>query len=179
HWVDNATLDVLSMIARRRDSAKLLVIGTLRPVDLILSESPLKALKQDLLSHGLAHEVTLHGLAEADVAAYLASEFVGLPQPLSSMIHRRSEGNPLFMTAMLDHLAHTDVLARENGSWKLMKPLDQIDPGVPETLKQMLDVQLGQMSQDERYLLNCASVAGQHFNVCSVAIMLESTEAEI
>ena len=179
HWVDHSTLDVLSMIARRRDPAKLLVIGTLRPVDLILSESPLKALKQDLLSHGLAHELTLHGLSEADVAAYLANEFVGLPQPLSPMIHRRSEGNPLFMTAMLDHLAQTGVLSRANGTWKLMKPLDQIDPGVPETLKQMLDLQLGHLTQEERYLLNCASVAGQHFTVCSLAIMLGSTEAEI
>jgi hypothetical protein len=40
---------------------------------------------------------------------------------------------------MLDHLAQTGVLARENGSWKVTSPLDRIDPGVPETLKQMLD----------------------------------------
>jgi predicted ATPase len=150
-------------------------------VDFILSESPLRALKQDLLSHRLGHELTLHGLRQADVAAYLASEFTGggLPEDLATMIHRRSEGNPLFMTAMLDHLAQTGVLARENGSWKVTSPLDRIDPGVPETLKHMLDVQLGHLSEDERRLLKCASVAGQHFTPCSVAIMLESASAEI
>jgi predicted ATPase len=50
---------------------------------------------------------------------------------------------------------------------------------VPETLKHMLDVQLGHLSEDERRLLKCASVAGQHFTPCSVAIMLESASAEI
>lgn len=39
HWVDHSTLDLLSAIARRREPAKLLVVGTFRPADLILSES--------------------------------------------------------------------------------------------------------------------------------------------
>ena len=38
----------ISAVARRRESAKLLLVGTFRPADLILSESPLKALEQDL-----------------------------------------------------------------------------------------------------------------------------------
>src|SRR5262249_15424503 len=135
--------------------------------------------KQDLLAHGLGHELALHGLAQPDVAEYLESEFAGLPQTVAATIHRRSEGNPLFMTAMLDHLAHTGVLDHADGSWKLTQPLDRIDPGVPETLKQMLDLQLAQVSEDERRLLNCASVAGQHFTVCALAILLENTEAEI
>jgi predicted ATPase len=132
HWVDNSTLDVLSMIARRRDQASLLVLGTFRPMDLILSESPLQILKQDLLSHRLAHELTLQGLSEADVAGYLAEEFAGLPQDFTAMIHRRTEGNPLFMTAMLDHLVLSGILAPDNGrNWRLTTPLDDVARACP------------------------------------------------
>ena len=35
HWVDHSTVDLISAIARRREPAKLLVIGTFRPADLI------------------------------------------------------------------------------------------------------------------------------------------------
>ena len=100
HWVDHSTLDVISAIARRREPAKLLVLGTFRPADLILSESPLKALKQDLLLHRLSHEVELDRLRESDVADYLAAEFApgDLPAGLAAVIHRHSDGNPLFMT---------------------------------------------------------------------------------
>src|SRR5262249_38631406 len=53
------------------------------------------------------------------------------------------------------------------------------DPGVPDTLKQMLDMQLRYLSSDELPLLKCASVVGQQFTVCSVAIMQECTFAEV
>jgi DNA-binding winged helix-turn-helix (wHTH) protein/tetratricopeptide (TPR) repeat protein len=175
HWADNSTLDVLSMVARRRNPAKFLLVGTFRPEDLLLSESPLRVLKQDLLSHGLCRELKLDVLGPADVSGYLAKEFRDntLPADFAAMIHRHSEGNPLFMTSVLDHLTRSGVLARTNGSWQLTVPVDRIDPGVPDTLKSMLDVQLGHLSEAERWLLKCASVAGQHFTVCSVAIMLE------
>ncbi len=46
HWVDPSTLDLLSALARRREPAKLMLIATYRPVDVLLSQSPLKSLKQ-------------------------------------------------------------------------------------------------------------------------------------
>ena len=45
HWVDHSTVDLFSAIARRREPAKLLLVGTFRPAELILSESPFKTLK--------------------------------------------------------------------------------------------------------------------------------------
>ena len=53
-------------------------------------------------------------------------------------------------------------------------PLEQVDPGVPETLRQMLEIQLQHASDAEQQLLKCASVAGQHFTAWSVATMLRS-----
>jgi hypothetical protein len=36
HWADHSTVDLISAIARRRTPAKLLVVGTYRPVDVVL-----------------------------------------------------------------------------------------------------------------------------------------------
>jgi DNA-binding winged helix-turn-helix (wHTH) protein/tetratricopeptide (TPR) repeat protein len=183
HWVDPSTLDVISAIARRREPARLLVLGTLRPAELILSDSPLKALKQDLLVHRLSHEVVLERLQEADVAAYVAAGFAPgeLPAGFSELIYRHSDGNPLFMTAMIEHLAQRRVLVPADGSgrgrWRLTVPLEQVDPGVPDTLKQMLEMQLRNASDAEQQLLTCASAAGQHFTTWAVATMLECDAA--
>jgi DNA-binding winged helix-turn-helix (wHTH) protein/tetratricopeptide (TPR) repeat protein len=174
HWVDRSTLDAISAIARRREPAKLLVLGTCRPADLILSESPLKALKQDLLLHRLSDELNLERLQESDVADYVAAAFApgDVPREFAAVIHRHSDGNPLFMTAMLDHLSQQGVLSQVDGRWRMTVPLDQIDPGVPETLKRMLETQLEHASDTEQQLLKCASVAGQRFTAWSVATML-------
>ena len=181
HWVDHSTVDLFSAIARRREPAKLLIVGTFRPADLILSESPFKTLKQDLLLHHLGAEVMLERLNQEDVANYLTTEFVeaNLPTGFASIIHRHSDGNPLFMTAMLDHLVQQGVLSQENGRWSITVPLEQIDPGVPETLRQMLEVQLQHSTDAEQQLLKCASVAGQQFTAWAVATMMGSELSDV
>jgi DNA-binding winged helix-turn-helix (wHTH) protein/tetratricopeptide (TPR) repeat protein len=179
HLADHSTLDLISAIARRRQPAKLFVLATLRPAQLIVLKSPLKQLKQDLMLHHLSHEIPLERLRESDVADYLAGEFgeCDLPLGFSGVIHQHSDGNPLFMTAILEHLEQNAVLSRVDGRWRMTRPLEKVEPGVPETLRQMLEVQLQQLSGEEQQLLKCASVAGEHFTAWSVATMMESDVA--
>ena len=48
HWSDYSTLDLISYLARRQDPARLMVIGTYRPVDVIVGDHPLKGVKREL-----------------------------------------------------------------------------------------------------------------------------------
>jgi len=181
HWADHSTLDLISAIARRRQTAKLLILATFRPADLILTESPLKALKQDLLLHHLAFEILLERLTESDVGDYLGEHFAGaeLPTGFATVIHKHSDGNPLFMTAMLDHLVQQGALSETGGRWLMTMPLEKVDPGVPETLGQMLEAQLQYLSDAQQQLLKCASVDGEHFTAWSVATMMERPAPEV
>ena len=72
HWSDASTVEVLALLARRREAARLLVLGTYRPVEVIVHAHPLKAVKQELVAHGQAVEVPLGDLGPEAVAAYLA-----------------------------------------------------------------------------------------------------------
>src|SRR5215467_11254249 len=51
HWSDAATLDLVGFLARRRAPARLLLLGTYRPVEVMVREHPLRALKLDLALH--------------------------------------------------------------------------------------------------------------------------------
>jgi DNA-binding winged helix-turn-helix (wHTH) protein len=57
HWSDYATLDLLSYLARRGPPARWLIVGSYRPVEVIVSEHPLKDVKQELRLHGLCQEL--------------------------------------------------------------------------------------------------------------------------
>ena len=111
HWSDLSTLDLISAFARRRRPAKLLVLGTYRPVDVALAKSPLKDIKQDLLVHGLCSEIVLEGLGDTQIAQYLTAEF-GMEDPssLADLVYRHSGGNALFMVAIVQEL-------RKRGCW--------------------------------------------------------------
>jgi DNA-binding winged helix-turn-helix (wHTH) protein/tetratricopeptide (TPR) repeat protein len=170
-WVDPSTVDLISALARSRRSARLMLLATYRPVDETFS-GPWKTVKQDLLVHHLCQEIVLSSLSEADVAEYLACEapVTSPPEGLAALVHRHSEGNPLFMVAALDHMAAQGLIACKNGSWQLLVPLEQIDPGVPESLRQMIEAQIETLSAAEQRLLEVASVNGAVFSSCVSAV---------
>ncbi len=173
-WVDRSTLDLISALGRRRGAARLMLLATYRPLEVILSGSPLRLLKQDLLVHRLCREITLERLTESEVEQYLAGKFPGsgLPKLLGPLIHRRSDGNPLFMVAVADQLTEKGLIREDNGRWLATERMDRLDPGVPETLRQMLEAQVEQLTPVEQRVLRAASVAGRRFSAWAVSALV-------
>jgi DNA-binding winged helix-turn-helix (wHTH) protein len=180
-WVDDSTLDLLSALSRRRGAAKLMLVATYRPVDITLSRSPLKVLKQDLLVHHLCHEISLQRLTETDVKRFLDTRFPesSLPALLAGLIHRQSDGNPMFMVAVVDQLCEKGLISSDKGRWVLGTPPERLDPGVPVTLQQMLELQLEQLAAKELHLLRVASVAGRRFSTWAVSAMTEAEAPQV
>jgi len=114
----------------------------------------------------LCCKLPLEPLREEEIAAYLAAEASddSVPNGLAALLHRHSEGNPLFMVAALDHMSERGFLLREDGSWKLSVPIDEIDLEVPESLRQMIDFQIERLSEEELQALEAASVTGVVFS---------------
>ena len=165
HWADSSTVDLISTLARRRSRGKLMLIGTYRPVDATLAQHPLKTVKQDLLVHQLCREIALKPLTEAEVAEYLAMEAAdgAVPEGLAALIYRHSEGNPLFMVAALDHVRERGLIAVENGTWQIKVPLDTIELQAPESLRQLIELQIEGLSEEEQRALEVASITGVSF----------------
>src|SRR5467141_441643 len=181
HWVDLSTLDFISALARRRGPAKLLLLGTYRPADVIISQSPLKALKQDLLIHNLSHEISLERLEESDVAEYLAIKFLDgdFPPRFAKLIYHHSGGNALFMVPILQDLWKKGLIAQANGKWTLMLAHEDVGPTVPETLDQMIEMQFQQLSSLEQRILRSASVAGERFSIWAISTSAEFESGSI
>src|SRR5262249_21880682 len=180
-WVDESTLDLMSALARRRGLAKFLLLGTYRPAEVIISHSPLKALKQDLLVHNLCQEIALERLEESNVADYLTSHFpdAHFIVSLASLVHRHSGGNALFMAGIVEEMVKCRLIVQVNGSWVLSKPIEKIDPSVPETLQQLIQVQFEQLSALEQSILRSASVAGERFSIWAIATSVNAEAAQI
>ena len=175
-WVDYSTVDLISALARRRAPAKLMLIATKRPVDMVIPEHPLKALKADLLLHELCREITLPPLDEVEVAEYLTAESseVSAPEGFAKLVYHHTEGNPLFIVAALEHMTERGLISRESGAWKLRVPLEEIALGVPQKLSRMIEAQIDGLTLDEQRALEAASVAGMVFSteVCAAAANL-------
>src|SRR5215470_10233676 len=181
HWSDYSTLDLISYLARRRERARLLVIGVYRSVEVILQEHPLRSVKQELQMKRLCDELALEYLDEATVGEYLTRRFPqsAFPGALASLIHERTRGNPLFMVNVVDYLLAEGLIAGGDGQWRLNVELARLEMGVPESIRQMIEKQLDRLSQDQRRTLEVASVAGVEFDAEAVAVGLEKGVVEI
>ena len=183
HWADVSTLHLISALARRRAQAKLLVLATYRPQDLA-TEHPLKALKQDLLLRRLCTEIALEPLAKIAVCELLSRELKQetLPPGLAGFVHRRSEGNPLFVIAILEHLIAQRYLVREKTSdlarWEQHTAFEEMEAGVPDGLTQMIELEMARLSEQEQRILEAGSLISVAFPAWAVAAALEMDMAE-
>jgi DNA-binding winged helix-turn-helix (wHTH) protein len=176
HWSDHATLDLLAWLARRREPARLLLLGTYRPVEVIVHGHPLRALKQDLGLHRQCVELRLEGLSEAAVAAYLTARFPGfsLPAGLVHVLHRHTEGQPLFMIQAVDSWVQHGWATEVAGEWVMQVGVEAVEPGVPVSVWQMILQQFDGLSPAEQGVLEAASAVGVEFTTAAVAAGVES-----
>ena len=175
HWSDYSTLDLVSYLARRQDPARLMIVGTYRPVDVILAGHPIRSVKRELQAHRLCHELPLEYLTEDDVTEYLAARFPGqhLPARLRRTIYRRTEGNPLFMVNLVQYLIDQKVSAQVHGDWSFCVDCSEVEKGIPSTIKELIEKQVERLSQDERAVLEAASATGMDFSTVAVAAGLD------
>jgi DNA-binding winged helix-turn-helix (wHTH) protein/tetratricopeptide (TPR) repeat protein len=171
HWSDYSTLDLISYLARQRQPAQLMVIGTYRPAELMASGHPLKAVKWELLAKQQCEELPLDYLDEAAVAEYLALKFPTnrFPAEVGELIHSRTDGNPLFMVNTVDYLVAERLLVQKGEGWELVGEIEKVKLGVPDTIRHIIEKQIDHLSPEERRLLEAASVAGAEFSTPAVA----------
>jgi predicted ATPase len=127
------------------------------------------------------HEMKLDFLSPKEVEDYLALMFPGpdLPPEFPSLIYAKTEGNPLFMVDLVRYLRERDVIAREEGIWKLKQRLPDIKPHLPESVRGMIEYKMAQLAEQDHRLLAAASVQGYEFDSAVVARALTLDEREV
>jgi len=181
HWSDYSTLDLISYLAGQRQSAQLMLIGTYRIVELIVSGHPLKAVKQELLAKEQCQELPLEYLGEDAVAKYLSVRFPThrFPAELAKLIHERTEGNPLFMVNAVDYLVAEGLIVEHEERWELVVEIEKVEVGVPNSIKQMIEKQIDHLDAEQQRTLEAASVAGAEFSSLAVVAGLGEDRAAV
>jgi DNA-binding winged helix-turn-helix (wHTH) protein/predicted ATPase len=177
HWSDPSTLELLAVLARRREPARLLLLGTYRSPEVRHRAHPLQAVTQELRLHGHSVELPVTVLAEDAIATYLTTRCPGLTQvgPLARLVHQYTEGHPLFMVTLVEAWLMQGVLRAQDGAWLLHTEVEALHDQVPDSLRQMIEGQLDRLNATEQRVLEAASVAGVEFAAAAVAAGLGQT----
>ncbi len=186
HWSDASTVDLLSFLAARSERAQLLIIGSYRPVDILRTGHPLRAIVQEILTHKQGKELPVNPLSPTAIKEYLTGRFRRekkecVPsdaslQDLSQALYQHTEGNPLFMVEIMDYLLAQGTLTTRDGHWRLQNAAAHVRNGVPPHLQQLIAWNIERVDLASQRILEVASVVGAEFSAAAVAAGLGEPE---
>ena len=152
HWAAKPTLLLLRHLLRFGEHARVQIVGTYRSTDLDRSH-PLAAMLADLHRDGSVSRITLGGLDEDDVTAYVAEAGYD-DEELARALASVTGGNPFFL---IEALRHVD---ESGGRW---------DPTtLPQGVREAVSRRLSRLPEETNTALATAAVVGSRFELALV-----------
>src|SRR3954471_5224421 len=158
HWADAPTLRLLQFLARELSDTSILVVGTYRDVELG-RRHPLSQALAHMSRQGLLARVVLRGLSEQEVGRFIqVTASIEPPPRLVRAIHEETEGNPFFVSEIVNLLASEGNLDDPTrlGEWTVT---------IPQGVREVVGRRLDRLSEDCNRVLAIASVVGREFSV--------------
>jgi hypothetical protein len=169
HWADKPTLQLLQHIARELSHLRVLIVGTYRDTDLSRTH-PLSEVLASLNRDAGFLRVALKGLTRDEVDAYIhAAANVAPPARLVDKIFEETEGNPFFLSEVVNLMTQEGTLSNESVS----------DIVVPDGVKEALGRRLDRISEETNELLQVCAIAGREFAYDTLTLLGERGEDEI
>ena len=160
HWADQASHDLLRLFARRVAELPVLLAVTYRSEE-VQRRHPLYTLLPLLVRESGAGRIELRRLSDDAVAEWVAARYQlnGVDRArLVTFLQRNAEGNPFFVGELLRTMEDDELLALSAGGWRL-RDLD--DAEIPLLLRQVVEMRLGRLAEDDRRLVTVAAIIGQ------------------
>jgi tetratricopeptide (TPR) repeat protein len=160
HWADEASLDLLSHLARRLARQRVLILLTCR-----LEESnPALAKTLTALQRArLIQDIRLSALDTAEVAALVRNLFPAAAAPSPDFIAAlvaRTEGNPFFVEELLKSLASLD----DSGSPAIWSPATLEAVNVPHSIRESIELHIARLGGTAQAVAMRAAVIGRRFD---------------
>ncbi|MBI3521978.1 MAG: AAA family ATPase [Chloroflexi bacterium] len=162
-WADEATLELVPLLASRLREDRILLLGTYRGEALPDAARVESALAEMDRGH-LAHRMHLRRLDLGQTASLIKGA-LGLdraPADLVEAVHQRCEGNPFFIEEVLRALAEGGDLVYEDRTWHTVRSSN--DLAIPASVRLALQRRANTLFADERRALDVAAVIGQRFD---------------
>jgi DNA-binding winged helix-turn-helix (wHTH) protein/predicted ATPase len=164
-WSDDSTLDLVSRLARREEPARLVLVCTYRQ-----GEGAVAALQRELRVRGRCLELPLPLLSDEAVRLQLETRLPGgaLPSGLAGLVHRRTDGNPLFVECLLDSWLDRGTLEQTDEGWELREEPSRLADSIPDNLRDLIDQDVSRLGAEDLEVVEAASVVGTAFVAAAV-----------
>ncbi|MBE9569249.1 MAG: AAA family ATPase [Proteobacteria bacterium] len=156
HWADPSFVEVLRhCLLEVRYPA--IVLCVYRPAFSLFTSHQVSSMGK------VYQEIWLQDLSPSDTLNMLGSllKTETIPIELRRFIQEKVEGNPFYMEEVINSLIESETLIRDNGSWRLTRPIGESN--VPSTVQGVISARVDRLEKETKRVLQEASVIGRAF----------------
>jgi class 3 adenylate cyclase/tetratricopeptide (TPR) repeat protein len=153
HWIDGASEELLGKIVNSETNLRLLLLTTHRP-----EYSP------PWLARAVVSKLPLEPLPLGDIRRLIGARLgaEGMPQPLEWQIAEKADGNPLFAEEIVSFLSERGMVRTTAGNLDL--DATAVATALPASVQGLLTARVDRLANNDRVLLQAASVIGRRFD---------------
>lgn len=166
HSADTPSLSLLYYLARNVQDSRILGVGAYRPEEITKTYKgtvhPLLDILQRMSREDLFQKIELKRLNQINCFDLVRSMLGVDPGDLVKLVYKETEGNPFFILETLRLLMQQKVLIKEDAHWKLSEKIENIN--IPPRVYDVIVHRISCLENEEREILDCASVIGEEFS---------------
>jgi hypothetical protein len=167
HWIDSVSGEVLGKIINSEAKLRLLILATRRPE----SAPP-------WLDRAVVTKLLLEPLPIGDIRRLIRARLgvEAMPEPLAWQVAEKAEGNPLFAEEIASFLSERGIVRITTG--KLDFDATVLATALPTSVQSLLIARVDRLAQNDRSLLQAASVIGRRFDPQLLAAAIGETDVD-
>ena len=169
HWADEASLLLLQHLGRELGAMRVLVIGTFRDAE-VTPTHPLAEALVELNREGGFLRIGLDGLSREETEGFIHATANSLPpSELVDRIFEETEGNPFFLSEVVNLMTQEGTLATDSTS----------DVTIPDGVREAIRRRLERLPEQCNQVLTIAAVVGREFTYDVLVLLHDETVSEL
>ncbi|SKB12793.1 Multi-sensor signal transduction multi-kinase [Planktothrix sp. PCC 11201] len=178
-WADLASLNLLKLLIQ--DTGHLLILGAYRDNEVYPVHPLILTLDEIGKTGAIVNTMTLLPLSESDlnclVVDTLHSES-SLTQPLTKLVHQKTQGNPFFITQFLKALYDEKLISFNWDIWHWQCDLSQVKAlAITDDIVEFMALQLQKLPIETQEVVKLAACIGAQFDLATLAIVSETSQS--
>ncbi|MGB3653042.1 MAG: AAA family ATPase [Rivularia sp. (in: cyanobacteria)] len=179
-WADSASLKLMQLLMS--SDGYLLLIGAYRDNEVFPAHPLMLTLQEITSSEAIINTITLKPLELESLNQLIADTFncsLLMAKPLTQLVYQKTQGNPFFSTQFLKALYEDGLIKFDfnAGSW-VCNIAEVRALALTDDVVEFMALQLQKLPESTQNILKLAACIGNQFDLSTLAIVCQKSEAE-
>ncbi|MBD2578156.1 AAA family ATPase [Oscillatoria sp. FACHB-1406] len=180
-WLDSSSLDLLELLLKNQQY--LLLLGAYRDNEVSPDHPLIKTVEKIARNGARVNTITLSPLSFSDLNQFIADTLQSTPtlaEPLTQLIHQKTQGNPFFASQFLKFLYEEAYITFnwDINHWQC-DIMGVTALTLPDDIVEFVATRLRKIPTQTQEILKLAACIGPQFDLNTLAIVSESTSEAI